>query len=326
MSLAIAAIVPAALAAVFVLLLRPSPLARRLLDRPNERSLHRIPTPRVGGIAIMLAALPIAFWYAQRDLALALSCAAALALLSFADDLRSLPIGVRLAAHFAAAGVVVVQLGAPLPVAVPLVIAIAWMTNLFNFMDGADGLAGGMAAIGFAAYGIAAHLAGEASFALACVALASAALGFLAFNFPPARVFMGDAGSVPLGFLAGALGFFGYARGAWPAWFPFLVFAPFVVDATITLVRRTVAGERPWRAHRGHYYQRLVLGGWSTRRLALAGYALMAASAAIALAGRTAGLMLQCGIILVAALLYALLMFAIEARRPRGGGASPPRH
>lgn len=318
-------VLPAAIAWSAIELLRRSPLAERLADRPNERSLHSVPTPRVGGIALMAAALPFAFAHSDRVLGLVLACAAALAALSLLDDLRSLPVGVRLAAHLGAGAVVAAELGAPLPVLVILAFAIAWMTNLFNFMDGSDGLAGGMSVIGFSAYAAAAHLAGDAPVAIAAAAIASAALGFLARNFPPARVFMGDAGSIPLGFLAGAMGLLGYWRGAWPAGFPVLVFSPFIVDASLTLLRRTVAGERPWRAHRGHYYQRLVLAGWAPRRLALSAYALMAAVALAALAGRTAGFMVQCGILTAAAALYALLAFALESRLPPPGGSTPRR-
>ncbi|HSN19987.1 MAG TPA: glycosyltransferase family 4 protein [Usitatibacter sp.] len=324
-AMAVALVVPAAIAWAMIGILRRSPLARYLVDRPNERSLHVHPTPRVGGVALMLAALPVALWHADRHLMLVLSCAAVLAIVSVADDLRSLAIGVRLAAHLAAAALAVSELGAVGGVSVVLVLAIAWMTNLYNFMDGADGLAGGMAAIGFAAYAFAAHVGGQPSLAIACLAFASAAVGFLAWNFPPARVFLGDCGSIPLGFLAGTLGLAGYLRGAWPLWFPALVFSPFIVDASVTLARRTLAGERPWRAHRGHYYQRLVLSGWSPRRLAIAAYVLMLASAFGAVAGRTTGLMLQCGIIAAAAALYALLLYKIEARLPPAGDAPPSR-
>lgn len=326
-SLVTAVIAPAVIAGGLVAALRGTPLARWLADRPNERSLHSVPTPRVGGIAVMCGAVPVAAWHADAAIALLLACACALAVLSLADDLRSLPAGVRLAAHLAAAGVAAYELapGVPAFVAVLLVVGIAWMTNLFNFMDGADGVAGGMAAIGFGAYATAAYWAGDAPLAIAGAAFASAAIGFLAWNFPPARVFLGDAGSIPLGFAAGGLGLAGAIRGAWPPWFPVLVFSPFIVDATLTLLRRTWSGERPWRAHRGHYYQRLVLSGWAPRRLALRAYLLMAACAIAALAARTAGFMLQCGIISAAALLYALLILAIDAQLPPAGGGSRPR-
>jgi UDP-N-acetylmuramyl pentapeptide phosphotransferase/UDP-N-acetylglucosamine-1-phosphate transferase len=164
-----------------------------------------------------------------------------------------------------------------------LVLAIVWMTNLYNFMDGSDGLAGGMALFGFGAYALGAWLAGDAVMAVASGAIAAAALTFLAFNFPPAKVFMGDAGSIPLGFLAAALGLIGWHAGNWPLWFPMLVFSPFIVDATVTLARRVLRGERFWQAHRTHYYQRLVQLGWGHRNTALAEYALMAVCGAGAL-------------------------------------------
>jgi UDP-N-acetylmuramyl pentapeptide phosphotransferase/UDP-N-acetylglucosamine-1-phosphate transferase len=188
------------------------------------------------------------------------------------------------------------------------------MTNLFNFMDGSDGLAGGMAAIGFGALAAGAAAAGAMALALTAAAIASASVGFLLHNFPPARVFLGDAGSVPLGFLAAALGLHGMLVGAWPLWFPFLVFSPFIADATVTILRRAARRERFWRAHRGHFYQRLVLAGWSRRALALRAYALMAAAGLSALAGRAQGPEVQFGIILGWAAFYALLLVAIERR------------
>jgi UDP-N-acetylmuramyl pentapeptide phosphotransferase/UDP-N-acetylglucosamine-1-phosphate transferase len=167
-----------------------------------------------------------------------------------------------------------------------LVAALAWITNLYNFMDGSDGLAGGMATAGFAAYAVAAWNAGDAALASLCAALSAASAAFLLHNFHPARMFLGDVGSIPLGFLAGALGVVGWRNDAWPLWFPLLVFGPFIGDASVTLVRRLVRGERVWRAHREHYYQRMVLMGFGHRRTAWAAYVLMALCAASALAGR----------------------------------------
>jgi UDP-N-acetylmuramyl pentapeptide phosphotransferase/UDP-N-acetylglucosamine-1-phosphate transferase len=155
------------------------------------------------------------------------------------------------------------------------------------------------------------------SLALLCAALASASAGFLAHNFPPARAFLGDGGSIPLGFLAGALGLHGALGGAWPLWFPLLAFSPFVVDATLTLAGRMARGERFWIAHRDHAYQRLVLSGWTRRRLALTAYALMAATGASALAALAQGPMVQCGIIFSWAAIYALLALAVGKRTRR---------
>lgn len=309
----VALLVPGLVCAVVIALLRRAHWTQRLADRPNERSLHDQPTSRVGGLGLMIGALPVAAVFATEGLEGILVCAAALSFLSFLDDVRSLPVQVRLPAHFIAATVAVLAIapGSSPFVAIAAVLAIAWMTNLFNFMDGADGLAGGMAAIGFAALAAAAAAAGSTALALTCAALASASIGFLVHNFPPARVFLGDAGSIPLGFLAGSLGLYGVIAGAWPAWFPVLVFSPFIVDATLTLSRRLAGRERVWRAHRSHYYQRLVLAGWSHRRLALSAYGLMALAALSALAARAAGHLLQCGIIACWAAAYLLLLIVI---------------
>jgi UDP-N-acetylmuramyl pentapeptide phosphotransferase/UDP-N-acetylglucosamine-1-phosphate transferase len=152
-----------------------------------------------------------------------------------------------------------------------------WLINLYNFMDGADGLAGGMALFGFGAYAIAATLSSHPApaLALAAVAVAGAAAGFLFFNLHPARIFLGDAGSIPLGFLAGALGYWGWRSGAWPLWFPAMCFSPFIGDASVTLLKRLLRGEKFWEAHREHYYQRMVQSGLGHAATARMWYLLM---------------------------------------------------
>lgn len=305
---------PAAVAAAAIALLLRSRAASVWLDHPNARSLHERPTPRLGGLGVMAGFLPVA-WIAGAGLAPVLACAAALALVSAVDDWRSLPVAVRLGAHLAAGITIAFMLrGSVGPsAAIGVVLAITWMTNLYNFMDGSDGLSGTMALLGFGTLAFAAAQAGHAPMALVCASAASAAAGFLAFNFPPARVFLGDAGSVPLGFLAGACGAVGAVDGTWPAWFPVLVFSPFIVDATITIIKRAARGERVWIAHRGHYYQRLVLAGWSPRRLLAAEALLMLGATASALLGLRAGEeMLQCGILAGWSALYVALVAAIE--------------
>jgi UDP-N-acetylmuramyl pentapeptide phosphotransferase/UDP-N-acetylglucosamine-1-phosphate transferase len=113
-----------------------------------------------------------------------------------------------------------------------------------------------------------------------------------------------------VGFLAGGFGLYGAVTGVWPLWFPLLVFSPFIVDATFTLLRRALRREAVWRAHRSHLYQRLVLGGWSHRRLAACAYALMAAVSLSALAAVRSGPMVQCGIISGWVVAYLLLLGA----------------
>lgn len=316
---------PMAVCALVIAMARRARWAGRFADHPNERSLHSRPMPRLGGIGVMAGSLPMLAAVGSDVVTVLAACALFLALVSLADDARSLPIEVRLPAHAAAAAVAILAAGIPAwgwPGAVAAILAIVWMTNLFNFMDGSDGLAGGMALIGFAALAWAAQLAGFAPLALACAAIAAAAAGFLLHNFPPARVFLGDSGSVPLGFLAGALGASGTAMGAWSWWFPVLVFSPFIVDASVTIVRRLLSRERIWTAHRSHFYQRLVLSGWSRRRLAIAAYALMIAVGASALAARFSGEKVQCAIILVWFAIYPMVLVAIERRTRPAGAAS----
>src|SRR6266581_4435508 len=118
-----------------------------------------------------------------------------------------------------------------------IVIGILWVTNLYNFMDGSDGLAGGMTVAGFAFLGAGAWMSGDEALLIECAIVAAAGAAFLLFNFPPARLFMGDAGSVPIGFLAAVLSLSGWRDGDWPFWFPAAVFAPFIADATLTLLK-----------------------------------------------------------------------------------------
>ena len=288
---------------------------RLALDRPNERSLHERPVPRTGGIAV-LAGASVSIAFGAGELWLPLLAAAALAIVSFIDDLRGMHGGARLAVHLVAAGLLAWYVLAPMhAVSLALIaIAVAWVTNLFNFMDGSDGLAGGMATIGFGTYALAAAVLGDASLAALCTALAAACAAFLFHNFHPARIFLGDVGSIPLGFLAAALGVVGWRNDLWPLWFPVLVFGPFIGDATLTFAKRLVRGERVWEAHRAHYYQRLVRMGFGHRATALVGYAAMLACAATALAGRSQPAPVQAALFAGASALLAALALWIDLR------------
>ena len=270
---ALAPAVACAAAAGVIALLRRH--ARRLpRSTPNSRTLHQGEVPRAGGVAILAGALagfmvaPPALPGAMAPWGVAMAMVAAV---SFADDVRSVPVVLRL----------VVQLGAALLAAsqiegfqaspfllVALALGIAWGANLFNFMDGSDGLAASMAIVGFASYAIAASLAGAPWGSHASIAAAVAP--FLAVNRPRASMFMGDVGAVPLGFVAAAFGAAGWVRGDWPAWFPLIVFMPFLADATLTLFLRALRAEPVWRAHRSHFYQRLnTLGAGHRGTLAI---------------------------------------------------------
>jgi UDP-N-acetylmuramyl pentapeptide phosphotransferase/UDP-N-acetylglucosamine-1-phosphate transferase len=285
------------------------------LDQPNQRSLHTRPVPRSGGLGILLATM-IGRVAASAPVWLA-GAVVLVASVSWLDDQRHLPILLRFAGHFAAAGIVAWSGGLP---AWPLwamaaaLLAMVWLTNLYNFMDGINGLAGGMAVFGFGTLALGAQAAGASDAALLAGCIAAGAVGFLLFNFDPARIFMGDVGSITLGFLAAILGFDGVRRELWPLWFPIMAFSPFIVDASVTLLRRGLRGERVWQAHREHYYQRLVRMGWSHRRTALAEYALMASMAALALLLRAAPTMLQVLGLIAGAAVYLVLAFDVDRR------------
>ena len=186
------------------------------LDEPNHRSLHAFVTPRTGGLAIMFGILvALAF---LGGLWLWFSFVVAFMLISLVDDIVGLQVRWRLLAQLLLCMFFIWIL---LPqfswwMVLLVLFALVWMTNLYNFMDGSDGLAGGMALFGFGAYALASYMVGNVQVALMCGAIASSSLAFLLFNFHPAKIFMGDAGSIPLGFLAGAIGLYGWQHTLWP--------------------------------------------------------------------------------------------------------------
>jgi UDP-N-acetylmuramyl pentapeptide phosphotransferase/UDP-N-acetylglucosamine-1-phosphate transferase len=302
-------------AGILVRLLSSHRFARLAMDVPNERSLHGTPTPRTGGIGLFLGATVAWVLTGGGALGYLALLTAAISAIFLLDDVRSLSVGVRFAAQFVAAiGFVVVSGLQPLWLLPLLVIGIVWSMNLYNFMDGANGLAGGMAVVGFGAYALGALAGGAVDLAIVSAIVAGAALGFLAWNFDPARIFLGDAGSIPLGFLAAAIGLLGWQGGVWPFWFPLLVFSPFVLDATVTLVHRALRGEKVWQAHKVHYYQRLVGLGWSHRCMALSEYAVMIAAAGSALTLRDASWPTAFALIAVWVAVYAAIALSIDRR------------
>jgi UDP-GlcNAc:undecaprenyl-phosphate/decaprenyl-phosphate GlcNAc-1-phosphate transferase len=217
--------------------LRRSNLAKTVIDIPNHRSLHVHPTPKVGGIGIavgIICSVTIAhiFFEIRSEILVPTMLAfAGLVGISILDDAIQLPVKVRLSLHLLIVLNWVIwcialnplsflsQLGPMQIVSLTLLLTlgIVWATNLFNFMDGSDGLAGCMALFGFVTYSIAASVAGDNKLSLICICACGAILSFLYFNWPAAKVFMGDSGSIPLGFLAAAIGTIGVFRGYWPA-------------------------------------------------------------------------------------------------------------
>jgi len=268
-SLRLAVILILCLGASLVLtgLLRRWLLARAILDRPNERSSHTAPTPRGGGIALLTVLLPAWAIAAPGHWPLLLA-ALGLAGVGWWDDLKGLAPRPRLAAQIVAVGIGLWQLDpiahpvaqGLLPPALDLALAVLlwlWFVNLFNFMDGIDGIAGVEAvSIGLGVAVIALSLVGFADLAAPAIALVGAALGFLYWNWHPAKLFLGDVGSQALGYLIGFLLLEMAGRGAWAA--SLILPLYFLVDATWTLGRRTAAGESILTAHAQHIYQRAV--------------------------------------------------------------------
>ena len=247
-------------------------VARAILDRPVERSSHSVPVPRGAGLALVPALAAAAFVLsaigsAPAGTAVIAAIALALGALSWRDDLRSLPIAMRLAAHAVAVaiGLATLPAGAVFQGALPPIIDRAaagllwlWFVELYNFMDGIDGIAGvETTALGIGAALVAA-LAGAGDIGVLAIAAAAAALAFLPWNWHPAKIFLGDVGSVPLGYLMGWILLLLAANGLWA---PALILSLYyLADASITLARRIRRRERFWRAHREHFYQR-ALGG-----------------------------------------------------------------
>jgi UDP-N-acetylmuramyl pentapeptide phosphotransferase/UDP-N-acetylglucosamine-1-phosphate transferase len=246
---------------------------RAILDHPNERSSHHTPTPKGGGIVVIAVVLvawigigivfesgPFLTWIMPATVFV-------LAVLSWVDDLRGLPPALRLLFQITAVCVALALRPEPalvfqgvLPVTLDVFAAgllWVWFINLFNFMDGIDGITGAQALV----IGLGIGLVSSGPAALLGVIIAGAALGFLKWNWHPAKVFLGDVGSVPLGFLLGWLLLDLAAAGHWAA--ALILPAYYLFDATITLIRRAVRGEKIWQAHRQHFYQKAVQRGLS---------------------------------------------------------------
>lgn len=255
-------------------LMRRYALARSIMDIPNSRSSHSVPTPRGGGVAIVLSflvALPL------LTLALGLSWGAPLALLGagasvamvgFLDDHGHIAARWRLLLHFGAAVWALVWLGGLPPVQflgasvdlgcighVLAVFYLVWLLNLYNFMDGIDGIAGVEVITVCLSGALLYWLKGNVDLAVFPLFLAAASAGFLYWNFPPSKIFMGDAGSGFLGITLGVLSLQAAASDAAFFWAWLILLGVFIVDATYTLLRRLLRGDKIYEAHRSHAYQ-----------------------------------------------------------------------
>ncbi|HQZ83429.1 MAG TPA: glycosyltransferase family 4 protein [Pyrinomonadaceae bacterium] len=281
--LLILALVAAAVSAAGVFFVRRWTLGKGMLDIPNERSSHSEPTPRGGGIVIAVVSLTAYVLYSTLSHSAIsfgfLAGAILIVAVSWIDDVRDLPPFVRIAAHTTAAALLLIDRGSyplffgaqqtELSTTLEFIVSllfIVWLVNAYNFMDGIDGIAGVQALAASAGWCFLGVISGEPAIAvLACVIFASA-LGFLLFNWHPAKIFMGDAGSAFLGFTFAGIGLLSMPdSGIRNIGLPVacLLVWPFLFDSFYTLTKRLLRREKIWHAHRGHIYQKLVRRGYS---------------------------------------------------------------
>jgi len=299
----------------------------RIMDQPNERSLHEVPTPRAGGVAILLSLLvgwlSISFaWELPGAIKSAFIALIIVGGVSLLDDRWDISPLYRLLAQGAAAALLLIALPEEWFIMLGVWLGIVWMINLYNFMDGIDGLAGGMAVIGFGSLGLIAWVNGYSLFSVYAWVVSIASLGFLILNWPPARIFMGDVGSASLGLLVSVFSLWGVQENLFSYWIPLLIFSPFIVDATITLLRRAWNGEKVWEAHCSHYYQRLVRLGWGHRKTVLFEYCLMLICALCALMFNAADdVVISASIVIALGVVYstiAVRIYYLEQERNSG--------
>lgn len=271
-------VVTFAFSAILVGVVRRYALRNNIVDLPNMRSSHVAPTPRAGGIAVVLSfvaalcALCLCRVVDARTAGILIISGCTIAGVGYLDDRRQLTAKARFAVHLAAAVFVIALLGGiPQPELARwglggfwigfafAVLVLAWGTNLFNFMDGIDGIAASEAIFMSMAGAYLNWLdGGDSGVSAAMLCLSAATAGCLVWNWPPARIFMGDVGSGFLGFMVTVLAILACHRGSLPIEVLPILGGVFLVDATVTLIRRFVRGDRWLEAHRSHAYQRLA--------------------------------------------------------------------
>jgi UDP-N-acetylmuramyl pentapeptide phosphotransferase/UDP-N-acetylglucosamine-1-phosphate transferase len=337
-ALPIVALVPwfgaAALAtAALVARLRHWAVQRDLLDHPNHRSSHAVPTPRIGGVGLACVWLGGLAWLAWRSspgptsMALLTVCLLGLAVaaISLYDDVRSVAPQYRFLAHVGAAACVVTLVGAVdrvdaaalgqlrLSWPVAQVLTLLWvvsLVNAVNFIDGIDGMAGAQAAVAGLGWIVLGLLSGATTLALAGALLSGAAIGFLVHNWSPARIFMGDGGSALLGFLLATVPWVLGGSTLWLA--TACVLWPTLLDTSWTLATRLIKGMPVWQSHRMHMYQQLVAAGRAPAHVS-------AAYASASLAGLVVAVLMrqapQVAPVAASVTMIAFVGWAMSARR-----------
>lgn len=348
-----AVLVPSLASLIGTELIRRYALRTSMVDVPNERSSHTVPTPRGGGIALAASVLGslfvlICLFPEQRSTGIGLLGGGGLiALIGLLDDRFDLSAKSRLLVHFVAAGWFLYWLGVvgvggagemtfgtrfgvtgSLLASVCAVVFLAWCTNVYNFMDGLDGFAGGQALVASTTAALILLTQQDELLAFLMLATAGSAAGFLVWNWPPAKIFMGDCGSGFLGFLFGAVAIAGHRHGTMPLSAGLMLIIVFLGDATLTLLRRVHAGEVWYKPHRTHAYQLATQLGASHLQVTLVSFVAFVIAGSLAFwiaARRDLGSTLVLGYALVIVCVWLLINRLIVGRaRALASISNPP--
>jgi len=325
-------------AITFLLIKMPAKFSA--VDTPNERSLHESPTPRTGGVAMLLSVIIISFIFSyNQNLNISpniIIAGAMIIVISLLDDFRPVKSIVRFVIHIIAA-VIVVRAGfmieyinmpwgevnvLPVLASVLTIVFIVWMTNLYNFMDGMDGLAAGMSIFGFLTFAVIGYLENQLGFSLISLIMAASSMGFLVWNFPPAKIFMGDLGSAVYGYIVAVFVIYAHINNMIPVQISIILFSPFIFDATATLICRVYNREKFWQAHNTHFYQRLVLSGLGHKKVLMYEYALMIVCSILVIAVYNAEPVYQMLAILLTLVIYVVIAVVVTRKIKNTDGNS----
>ncbi len=308
-----------------------------IIDIPNQRSMHTRPVPRTGGLAIILTFIGAMLYlnlYTQDPInpsvffSLYLSTAL-ISTISFIDDCCNLAARYRLAVQVVAAlGLLYYGLNVHVPYLPSIITSIfsflfiVWLTNLYNFMDGLDGFASGMTAIGYGTLAIILFSNNQPTFGIINLIICVAALGVLTFNFPPAKIFLGDVGSTTIGFFTAGMSIILHNQEMISLWQSMLIFSPFIIDATVTILKRLYNKEPIFQPHRSHYYQKMALLIGKKKTLLLS-YIIMSVCSFTAIMTNKAEIYAQQITILYVLIVYSILITSMEIKISKSKDSVP---
>ena len=257
-------------------------IKKNILDIPNDRSSHDTPTPRGGGLSISLSIIVCVIYIIIREgttvpyIPLLGLGVLIISIIGILDDVKNLSAATRAFLYLTTSSIVILSVTKFTFISLQeivfisvAILGVTWLTNLYNFMDGADAIAGIQAIAAAFPAGIFLYLLNEQEIALLCFTLVASTIGFLVLNWPPAKIFMGDVGSCALGFVFGGLIFINYLQNSLSIYIWLVLLSFFIVDATLTLFKRIFNREKWYQAHRSHAYQRYLQMGHSHKQLAI---------------------------------------------------------